>query len=394
MPNLRLTSLLIGVAALAACPSSDDPILPDDGPPIDRAIACDGSGCPIPECDGGFGASCDGDCNPLGAPGQQGCAVGRRCVWEIVAEDPEPIGRIACVPDGTVALGGACTAATAGAPDDCQSGLVCVGGACADICGFDGSAAAACAAGDFCARYNGLYANGDDDPVAGACNPGCDPLTQLRSDGTSCGAGKGCYLLTSQVDTIAVCASAGDVPVGGSIDGPGSANACVPGAAIRRRDQTSNVVECGGLCEPAEVTSTTNMTAEAGVAPDDCVGRWGAAPPGDGIAGESCRYWWARESFDGLSTFSNTVGWCFKHAVFRYDADGDQTLDTAFPRCTTLTTGDVVPPIGNPPHNDAQYFWCTELPATFQLFGRPISRAPRAPMPQLHADRLSWRRER
>jgi hypothetical protein len=36
--------------------------------------------------------------------------------------------------------------------------------------------------------------------------------------------------------------------------------------------------------------------------------------------------------------------------------------DRAFPRCTTLTTGDVEPPIGTPPHNDAQYFWCVALP--------------------------------
>jgi hypothetical protein len=56
------------------------------------------------------------------------------------------------------------------------------------------------------------------------------------------------------------------------------------------------------------------------------------------------------------------VGWCFKHAVFQYDTDGDMTDDAPFPRCTALTTGDVELPIGNPPHNDAQYFWCVALP--------------------------------
>jgi hypothetical protein len=110
-----------------------------------------------------------------------------------------------------------------------------------------------------------------------------------------------------------------------------------------------------------DVYMGVNEADEGGVAPYTCQAA-GAAAPDDPTNGESCRYWWAREPFEGLSQFSNTLGWCFKHAAFQYDTNGDQTPDAPFPRCITLTTGDIVPPIGNPPHNDAQYFWCAALP--------------------------------
>ena len=193
----------------------------------------------------------------------------------------------------------------------------------------------------------------------------------------------GCYILSSPTETIAVCASDGEVGHGEEITGTAFANSCVPGAQPRRRDGATFTVECGGLCTPTDVTSTTNMTSEAGVAPLGC-DRWGAAPPSDGTAGESCRYWWAREPFDGLSPYSNSVGWCFKHAAFQYDSNGDMTVDAPFPRCTTLTTGDLVPPIANPPHNDAQFFWCVALAATFT--GGPPGRS--LPAPPMLTDRL------
>jgi hypothetical protein len=104
-----------------------------------------------------------------------------------------------------------------------------------------------------------------------------------------------------------------------------------------------------------------NEASEGGVAPYTCEAK-GALPPSDPIEGESCRYYWALEAFDAPGTYSNSVGWCFKHAAFLYDTNGDMVSDAPFPRCVTLTTGDLVPPIGNPPHNDAQYFWCTALP--------------------------------
>jgi hypothetical protein len=35
-------------------------------------------------------------------------------------------------------------------------------------------------------------------------------------------------------------------------------------------------MQCGGLCRPADVTSTANMLSEGGIDPDSCQTRWGA----------------------------------------------------------------------------------------------------------------------
>jgi len=149
----------------------------------------------------------------------------------------------------------------------------------------------------------------------------------------------------------------------------------------------SNSWECGALCDPSDVTSTTNMADEGGAAPYTCESK-GASPPDSAIAGESCRYYWAREPFDTLSPYSNSVGFCWKHAIYMYDSNGDMTPDAPFPRCITLTTGDIVPPIGNPPHNDAEYFWCVALPA--MLTGAPARTSVAAPVGQV--DRVfGWR---
>jgi hypothetical protein len=364
MKKLALGTLLIA-GLLAACGGGDDDIAPVADAPIDASTDGDGPG--------------PGLCNPLGEPGQQGCNPGQKCTWIRVQETPERLGKIGCVPDGTVQLGGACAYGPAGETtgfDDCAAGLACPSGSCTDICGFDGSAAGMCASGFNCTRYDSMWANGEDDPLYGSCNAGCNPITQQQAGAgmPPCPSGEGCYMLTSQTETIAVCAGAGNVTHNSDIVGPAFANSCVPGAQPRRKEPTSMTVQCGGLCNPVDVTSTTNMAAEGGAeiagnatAKDNCQTSWGANPPQDGTAGESCRFWWAREPFEGLSPYSNTVGWCFKHAVFQYDTNGDNMDDAPFPRCIALTTGDVVPPIGNPMHNDAQYFWCVALPATATL---------------------------
>ncbi len=344
----------VACLVLAAC-DSQIPIRAD-ARPVDAIV-------PLPCPEGDW-------CNLLAAPGMQGCSSNQKCTWFMQDRDGLVCGQVGCFPDGTIGVGEPCDAPPIGQADACAAGLICVAGRCRDICGFDGSAGAGCASGFNCTVHDDVFVIDPhrDDPFAGVCDPGCDPVTQLTPKGEPCPAGEGCYLLTSAVDTIAVCAGAGTVAAGETIVGTVFANSCVPGAAPRRRDPDSMGVECGGLCRPADVTSTMNQESEAGVAPDDCTTRWGAAPPDDPLAGESCRYWWARERFDGLSPFSNRVGWCFKHSIFRYDSNGDNVDDRAHPRCVDLTTGDVVPPIGNPPHNDAQSFWCVIKPP---LFARP-----------------------
>ena len=102
------------------------------------------------------------------------------------------------------------------------------------------------------------------------------------------------------------------------------------------------------------------------MAPNNCATKWNADGPAVLNTGESCRYWWARESFDNLSPFSNAVGWCFKHSVFQFDSDGNMSPDSPFPRCAALTKQDKVLPIANPAGDDALYFWCEAMPAMLQ----------------------------
>ena len=335
-------------------------------------------------CFAGFLAACGGDdgtvtpttdareidaevvtvCDPLAAAGAQGCAVGQKCTWIVITDTPDDVGKIGCVPDGTVDPAGACTNGAAGETtgfDNCKAGNICVAGTCKDICGFGGGAAAGGVDGRSCARHANLFASGAAAPIAGACDLTCDPLTQQLVAGGPCPDQQACYLLTSDRDTVAVCAKAGAGTHDQDLTGPAFANACVAGAQPRRKNSASTTVQCGGLCKPVDVTSAMARLSEGGLAPDSCAVRWGAAPADDGGRGESCRYWSGREPFATLSPYSNTVGWCFKHVAFEYDGDGDGTNDSSFPRCAALTMADVVPPIGVPPHNDAAYFWCIAL---------------------------------
>jgi hypothetical protein len=303
-------------------------------------------------------------CDPLAAPGAQGCAGGEKCTWINVAETPSPLGMVGCVPSGAVPFEGACTQGPVGETtgyDDCAAGLICINAACKDVCGFDGSPAAACAAGYQCTRYSGVFSNGADDPVAGACNESCNPVTQITGSGDPCPVGEGCYLLSSTTDTVAVCAGAGTLGHGMTISGPAFANSCLPGHMPRTKQQGMSTSECGALCAPADVYQGTNESSEGGVTPYTCVAA-GAAPPSDVTDGESCHYWWTREPTDNLTPFSNTVGWCFKHAAWQYDSNGDSMPDAPYPRCITLTTGDVVPPLNG--SSDALYFGCVAMPAS------------------------------
>lgn len=360
-----------------------------------RGEACDTNGVACPDA-GACNSDCTcmpaGACNPLT---QTGCAAGKKCTWIQVSDTPDPVGTVGCTANGTVAAGAACTQGPVGADtgfDACQAGLVCIAGLCQDICGFDGSPAAACASGYNCIRYSNLFANGTDSPIAGACSLGCDPVTQVRGDGMPCPGGQGCYLLTSSTDTIGVCAGAGSLTHGQTITGTAYANSCLPGHMPRRRDQATQTTECGALCKPADVFQGNNVASEGGVSPYTCVSK-GAAAPSDPTSGESCRYYWSREPFATLSPYSNTVGWCFKHAAFQYDSNNDMIPDAAFPRCVDLTTGDIVPPIGE--GNDALQFWCVQRPAMVMTPLR--SSRTGAPRPQPNAggillDRVgNWR---
>ena len=106
--------------------------------------------------------------------------------------------------------------------------------------------------------------------------------------------------------------------------------------------------------------------------------------------GESCQYYWTREPSSEPTPFSNTLGWCFPVQSWRYDPDGMDPINNTdpYPRCPTLTTGDVVPPISTDiPQNDAMYFGCVALQDGPPPPPAPAPPAPRRPAPTL-LDRL------
>lgn len=402
--------LLIGVVAACNGGGSNSPV--DGAITVIDAVANDAIAIDAVVIDAVDIDAAAATCNPLEAAGQQGCATGQKCTWIELQGAPDELGRLGCVPDGTVALGAACTRGAAGETtgfDNCAAGGICIGsataGVCKDLCGFDGGAVSACDAGSSCTRYAGLGANGDEAAVVGACNPTCDPLKQTRivnGASVSCGTGQGCYLLASTIDTIAVCAGAGIPTHNQPISGTTYANSCAPGHVPRVAVQGQPGNECAALCKPADVYMGNNEAYEGGDTretnfmmppqPATCESAGGpSVAPAVPTTGESCTFYWTREPSTNLTSFSNTLGWCFNHASWAYDPDGMEPVNNtaAYPRCITLTTGDVVPPIGTDPmmpQNDALYFGCMALPAMFTTAALDVTKWKRRHEPRL--DRL------
>src|SRR6187200_2132414 len=106
MTKLALAALLIG---LAACGGGKNDIVPIDVPP------------PGPRCDPRTHA---------------GCEPGEKCATRFLQTSPSEIAEIACVPDGTVEIDGACTYGEAGVLgySSCKAGGECVSGVCKQVC--------------------------------------------------------------------------------------------------------------------------------------------------------------------------------------------------------------------------------------------------------------------
>lgn len=296
-------------------------------------------------------------CDPAAPAGAQGCAAGQKCAWVTLVDWPLE-GDVRCVPDGVVAYGGACTRGAAGDQgyDDCVAGTHCITGECRAVC-REGETPCA-VAGFSCAMEGPLFAYGDEPPVAGVCWAACDPFTSELPDGTTCGAGYGCYLVLHPDGTYAACQAAGSVGPGETITGPIVARACRPGATPRQIN--GGEWRCVGLCRPATVTIDEGHALEGGVAPYTCAAQ-GAAPPDDPSAGTSCRYWFGMEGawwWEEPSRYSDTMGFCMNHALERHDSDRDGTLDAPMPRCPTVSRGDEVAPLGYPADDDARGFFC------------------------------------
>lgn len=257
-------------------------------------------------------------CSPID---HAGCASGARCAWVLL--DPTR-GAFLCVPDGSVAEGGACTTGPAGATtgyDDCARGLHCRDGACARVC--DSAIATSCGA-QACALY-ASFGNPDGE-TAGLCTPVCDLVTQQRPDGSTCGAGMGCYL----VGATSVCATAmSALTQGQEVTGPASANACASG--FTPVPNASGTLVCVAFCRPLETHSGATAGA-GGDAPYACPDRGAAAPPNE------CIFGWRLSSSGGASL--NAIGFCFDRTGRMYDSNADGMPDTAWPSCTTLANTD------------------------------------------------------
>jgi hypothetical protein len=151
--------------ALAACGTA--PAIPDTGDDF------------VPPPADAIGSHCDPIAQAL-------CGADEKCGWtRLVATPADQLGLIACAPDGTVPLGGACTFGASGMTtgyDDCARGLACLApidqeqttGTCETICDVLAAPGTAegCAAGFTCVRHTGYFANASDPMTeAGLCDP-------------------------------------------------------------------------------------------------------------------------------------------------------------------------------------------------------------------------------
>ncbi len=68
--------------------------------------------------------------------------------------------------------------------DDCAAGLFCISGRCETICN-DSGGNPACDDLHACSLYTDVFANGNDNPIAGVCDERCDPNTQRTLAGGS-----------------------------------------------------------------------------------------------------------------------------------------------------------------------------------------------------------------
>jgi hypothetical protein len=314
-----------------------------------------------------------GLCDPVA---QTGCAASQKCTW-IVDQSSPPAGHVGCAPAGSVAQGATCTRGAAGATtgyEDCQKGLACdmSGSACEPIC--DPSAASggagACTGMSACTIYSGFFAETTGDAgttaVAGICQPTCDPLAQ------TCGTGKGCYGLPSTttapstfqcsadpnptLTSDAACTTANGCEDGSS--GTPYINGCAAGyIPLFHASWNSTQVICVAYCEPGNTSQSAPANASGLVGSGHTCPDEGAAAPQ-----HECRYWWLFEGTSTpLSAESNGLGVCIAFGNYKYDSNGNGTIDmndANWPSCTTLSsTGHTFDPV----ITDTQYWGCESV---------------------------------
>lgn len=273
-------------------PMTDSPPT-EDTPPVDAPVSCD----PIT---------------------QAGCESGERCAY-VASEATRQ-----CVTGAGIAVGEACEPPTSGA-DPCAAGAQCIGGRCTTLCLVAGDGR--CDSTEVCLGYFELVGPDRDD--VGACQTSCDPLTQLRPDGTACSSGQGCFAISSDATTTLTCASAiSTLTHGEAVTGTVFANSCAPGHMVI--NDASGTPRCAAYCRPAE-TSVASPSAASGVAPHTCTGA---------AAGLDCVYLWSVIPMSPPDARLADVGVCFDRTGRTIDDDGDGTPETPWPSCATRSNVD------------------------------------------------------
>ncbi len=309
---------------------------------------------------------------------QTGCDPGQKCTWFIDQDGSNgapDIGHIGCAANGTVALGGACMVGTGGSnatgDDNCETGDVCEGGICKQICSATGSPA--CDASHACQTYYGFLGPPNME-AGGVCDPICDPLTDndfLDGSGVSptksgkiCAATEGCYpgfsggsgaptswTCAGASNTTLVHRSACTAPLCSPGAGMGAyKNGCAQGYIPYVKDDSAgaNDYVCIAVCKPADCFMGTGNCG-TGATEVQQIGST-AVPTqrcnatdarGNFSATDYCQYSWFNEvdqtNGDVLkSDTSDTVGLCIDSSTLHFvDASGNPTA-TSWPKCDTL----------------------------------------------------------
>jgi hypothetical protein len=218
-------------------------------------------------------------CDPVA----QDCCAGHKCSWLTVQDDESGyLGRTACVPDGTVATGDACSEGAPGETtgfDDCAAGGLCVDGTCEAICTAEPDSCGP-AAEFACSFYADLFTDDPNDNL-GVCDPTCDPIAQ------DCPVdGDGCYLALrngkATCSNIAIGAEAlvqGDTCLHNDMN-LCFLNGCAEGYGAFLFAGGGLPRDCTAFCSPVETylidpdgdgEGTLVATADAnGAAPHDC----------------------------------------------------------------------------------------------------------------------------
>ncbi len=332
-------------------------------------------------------------CNPIA---QTGCMANQKCTW-IVDANANPttmtaqIGHVDCVavdatavPDGMTCV--PAMAGVSGGADNCAKGDVCISGVCKQICDpqlASGAGAGACDTTHACLSYRGVFES-TGISTAGACEVGCDPLTQqlATTKAEACGSADPtkptgtCVPTTGEFKSFA-CAPALTqsltltdrmTPLGDSRGFFG--NGCAPGFLPFFFEDGSGAMKtlCSGMCAPVKMDSTI-YAADMAMNPDINGGDPNALGklPGDmkaiaghatcqiGVKGslsqaegtEDCRFIWAPLAISANqqnptpvdTPYNNTLGMCFAYSKFiTVDTDNDKKPDAPEKSCKDLGT--------------------------------------------------------